>query len=200
MFEIEIIGLINKYKNSMSDEEKNNYKMLLKKLILENEGSFNSFVNSESIDAETINFLQGLKKDGETESIVYDENSSDLEKIKNSYLSWEKYFSANNNVAENNCENIIVQLVVFYAPNRLGVLKRLFSIKDSEDFESFKIMLKNYLRKYYSEKIEKIYVSAEFEGLGFFEKRKKEQKVLKVVSDLENYIFNEKEILEVLSF
>ena len=86
----------------------------------------------------------------------------------------------------------------FYAPNRFFVLKKVLEIKDDNDFESFKNMLNNYVRKYFATKISKYYESEEFESLGFFYKRSKKREILNIIGELSKYNFDEKKILEVL--
>lgn len=206
MIEIEIISLLNKYKNSTTDFDKNKFKNSIKRLILENPGEFDKFINSSSLDSKTINFLKSLEDLSELEeskksnsgSATDSELNSDLEKIKQVYNVWRENFVNNNRVPNEACENVLNEMINFYAPNRFFVLKRVLEIKDDNDFESFKNMLNNYIRKYFAEKISKYYESDEFKNLGFFSKRSKKREILNVISDMSKYVFDEKKILEVL--
>lgn len=203
MFEIELISLLNKYNSCETDFDKNNIKNSIKKLIKENLEDFEKFDNKGEISNEFNELLSTIKEEISNESKLKDSSStssvdSDLVKIKEAFMTWQSYFVNNNRVPNNNCEQIIGEMIMFYAPNRFFVLKKVLEINDSNDFESFKNMLKNYIRKYYSEKIGGKIESAEFEELGFFEKRRMKKKILEVLRELGNYEFNEKKIKEVL--
>jgi FtsZ-binding cell division protein ZapB len=207
MIEIEIISLLNKYKNCTTDFDKNKFKNSIKRLIFENPGEFDKFISSSSLDSETINFLKSLEElsdkensssENSSSSVSNNELSSDLEKIKQVYNVWKENFVNNNRVPNEGCENVLNEMINFYAPNRFFVLKKVLEIKDDNDFESFKNMLNNYVRKYFAEKISKYYKSDEYNNLGFFAKRSKKREILNILDEMSNYVFDEKKILEVL--
>ncbi|NQZ85369.1 MAG: hypothetical protein HRU03_06640 [Nanoarchaeales archaeon] len=205
MFEIEIISLLNKYKKSETDFDKNKFKNSIKRLIYENSGEFDKFVNSSQLDNDTVIFLKGLERIGEDENtdksknnISNNEIESDLEKIKQVYNIWRNNFVNNSRVANEKCESVLVEMIEFYAPNRFYLLKRVLEIEDDNDFESFKNMLSNYIRRYYALKITKYFESDNFNSLGFFAKRKKKNELLDVIEKIGKYEFDEKKILEVL--
>ena len=205
MFEIEIISLLNKYKKSETDFDKNKFKNSIKRLIYENSGEFDKFVNSSQLDNDTVIFLKGLERIGEDENtdksknnISNNEIESDLEKIKQVYNIWRDNFVNNNRIPNEKCESVLVEMIDFYAPNRFYVLKRVLEIEDDNDFESFKNMLSNYIRRYFALKITKYFESEEFNSLWFFAKRKKKNQLLDIIEKIGNYEFDEKKILEVL--
>jgi hypothetical protein len=205
MFEIELISLLNNYKGSETDFDKNKFKNSIKRLILENSGEFDKFISSNSLDDETINFLKSLEKESGVENVnksssnvSNNELSSDLEKIKQVYNIWRNNFVNNSRVPNQACEDVLVEMINFYAPNRFFVLKRVLEISDDNDFESFKNMLNNYIRKFFAEKVSKFYESEEFNKLGFFDKRRKKREILDIIDELSKYNFDEKKILEVL--
>jgi hypothetical protein len=208
MFEIEIISLLNKYKNCTADFDKNKFKNSIKRLIFENPEEFDKFVSSSSLDSETVNFLKNLEELSDKENsenknysnnVSSNELNSDLEKIKQVYDVWKNNFVNNSRVPNGECESVLNEMINFYAPNRFFVLKKVLEIKDDNDFESFKNMLNNYIRKYFAEKISKYYESDGFVSLGFFDKRKKKREIIDILSEMSSYRFDEKRILEVLN-
>ena len=206
MFEIEIIGLLNKYKNSVDEFSRNKIKSSIKNIIFENSGEFDKFINSSSLDSETVNFLKSLENVGEAENnqksrnnTINSEVSDDLEKIKQVYVAWRDDFVANSRVPNVRCEQLVNDMINFYIPNRFYVLKKVLSISDDNDFESFKNMLNNYIRKYFASKISKFYSSSEFSELGFFDKRSKKKQIIIILDELAKYDFDEKKILEVFN-
>jgi hypothetical protein len=205
MFEIELISLLNNYKGSETDFDKNKFKNSMKRLIFENSGEFDKFISSSSLDDEIINFLKSLEREGEVENVnksssnvSNNELSSDLEKIKQVYNLWRDNFVNNNRVPNQACEDVLVEMINFYAPNRFFVLKKVLEISDDNDFENFKNMLNNYIRKFFAEKVSRYYESEEFTKLGFFDKRRKKREILDIIDELSTYNFDEKKILEVL--
>lgn len=203
MFEIEMIGLLNKYKNCETDFDKNKFKNSIKKMIFENSGEFDKFISSSSLDSETINFLKSLESESESENKKISESDngddleSDLEKIKQAYVLWRTDFVNNNRIPNLRCEQIISEMIGFYISNRFFILKKVLDIVDDNDFESFKTMLKNYIRKYFAEKITVYYESEEFKSLGFFDKRKKKKEIIEVIDNMAKYNFDEKKIMEI---
>lgn len=208
MFQLELIGLLNEYKQTTEEYSKNKIKSSICKLIKENGGEYNNFIQNQDLDSQTTEFLNRCEKEVDIESELSDahdnnkssdiQSNSDLEKIKMAFLTWEKEYKLNNNIPSKECENIINQMIDFYAPNRFEVLQKVLSINDTETFEKFKYMLMNYLRKFFSEKIEKYFLSDEFNTLGFFAKRSMKRKILEVLDELGEYKFNIKKIDEVL--
>jgi hypothetical protein len=205
MFEIELISLLNNYKGSETDFDKNKFKNSMKRLIFENSGEFDKFISSSSLDDETINFLKSLERESEVENVNKSSNnvsnnelSSDLEKIKQVYNLWRDNFVNNNRVPNQACEDVLVEMINFYAPNRFFVLKKVLEISDDNNFENFKNMLNNYIRKFFAEKVSRYYESEEFTKLGFFDKRRKKREILDIIDELSTYNFDEKKILEVL--
>lgn len=205
MFEVELIGLLNKFKSAQTDYDKNLMRNSIKNLCLQNKLEFERFVEKEGLDDEVREILNTIRIEISSNealnesSVSKNEEDSDLEKIKKAYLGWRDFFVNNNREPNSNCEKVVVDLIMFYAPNRFEVLKRVLKIVDDNDYESFKNMLKNYLRTYFCEKIEKKYRSLkEDKSVGFFELRNRKKKIVDVLTEIGKYEFNEKKIMEVL--
>lgn len=192
MFELELIELLNKYKKS-DTYEKGKIKKSITNLISQNKEQYEKFLNTQAIDAQTKQFLTQCEQEISQEK---DETKSDLEIIKNQYSKWLEIYEQNNRIPNQDNEKIILSLINFYAPNRFQILEQILQIKDTQDYEDFKNMLKNYLRKYFAEKIEQYYQSEAYKSLGFFAKRKKKDQIIKTIDNLGKYIFNPKEIEE----
>ena len=206
MFQAELIGLLNKFKTTQTDYEKNLIRNSIKNLCLQNREEFENFSQRESVSPEIEELFKTIRMSLSTnvaldeENQIKSESDSDLEKIKNAFLEWKNFFIQNNRVAESNCERIVVELIMFYAQNRFEVLQKVLKIHDDSDFESFKNMLRNYLRKFFGEKIEKVYQDLEKdESVGFFKKQGLKKKILIVLREIAKYEFNEVKIKEVLN-
>lgn len=199
MFELELLELLNKLKRTNDNYEINKIKESITNLIAQNNDKYKNFLSKQELDFPTKKILE------ECENLVMqkkaqenNESQNDFETIKNYYTSWLNYYEKNNKIADENCEKIILQIINFYILNRYNVLEKIFSINDSEDYESFKNMLKNYIRRYYAEKIENYIESDNYKTLGFFEKRKKKNQILNLLTQIGDYKFNPKLIGEVL--
>ncbi len=192
MFELEIINLLNNYKKS-EDYDKIKIKKSICNLIKENESDFNKFISKDGLDDENKKFLNDCYKSILVKNIVK-KDTSDFELVKEYYLKWLEIFNRNNKIPNEENEKIILAIINFYVLNRFEVLEEILEIQDSEDFDSFKSMLKNYLRKYFAEKISIYYKSENFKNLGFFEKRKKKNQILEILNEIGEYKFDVKKI------
>jgi hypothetical protein len=200
MFELELFELLNQAKKVNDEYEINKVKNSISKLIKQNPEKYKLFIQKGEVNQETITFLEGCEDINLEESKVdKKEITNDFEIIKKYYSKWLNFYEENNKETNENCEQIVLEIINFYVLNRYDVLEKVFKIKDSEDFESFKNMIRNYLRKYYAEKIEVYMQSDEFERLSFFSKRKKKNQILNLMDDIGEYNFNQKNIGEVLS-
>jgi len=197
MFEIELMHLLNEYKNT-DDYSKEKIKHSISNLIKENNSDFNKFISNSTLDDDTKKFLNSCVVEIEPNESETSNQQSDFEIIKNKYSSWLDFYNKNNKKPDLNCEKIILEIINFYALNRFEVILQVFKVNDSEDFESFKSMLKNYLRKYFADKILSYYQSVAFEDLYFLAKRKKRNLILKVLDDISLYKFDINEIVSVL--
>lgn len=199
MFELEFIGLLNEWKKAQDDYSKNKVKSSIENLILENKNEYVKFLQTQSLDLQTQELLKECENSIENKKD--EENAkeqNDFELIKNYYLRWLQFYQNNNNLPESNCEAIIEKLIYTYTGSRFEVLKKVLEIKDDENFENFKGMLKNYIRKYFAQKILAYYESDNYKNLGFFEKRKKKNEILNILDDIGKYEFNYNQIMEVV--
>lgn len=201
MFTIEILELLNKYKKSDEYERKKIEENLIN-IIKNNEDEFLNFAQTkaEELDEETRKFMQNCydKVEENKKETLPKDTKSDYDIIKNAYEKWLDEFKTNLNVANEKCEQIVEEIINHYALNQLDTLKKIMEIKDDENFESFKNMINNYLRKYFVEKIERYYKSEEYIALGFFKKRSKRKQILNLLNDIGKYEFNSEKIEEVL--
>jgi len=197
MFELELITFLNDYKKS-DENTKNKILKSISNLIKENNDEFNNFISKDNLDEETKKLLKDCSNNFSKDEKIKTNEVSDFELIKNYYIKWENIYNQNNKIPNTENEKIVLEIINFYVINRFDVLEEVLKIKDSEDYESFKNMLKNYLRKYFAEKISNYYKSDNFKDLGFFEKRKKKNKILDFLAEIGQYKFDIKKMEEIL--
>lgn len=200
MFELELFELLNQLKKINDEYEINKIKNSISSLIKQNPEKYKSFIQKGQVSQEILKFLEECENISlEEKNVEKKEITNDFEVIKNYYSKWLNFYNGNNKKIDENCEKIVVEIINFYVINRFDVLEKIFKVKDTEDFESFKNMINNYLRKYYAEKIELYMQSDEYESLGFFAKRKKRKEILFLLDEVGEYKFNQKKIGEVLN-
>lgn len=198
MFELELISLLNNYKKADTYEKKRISESITN-LISQNKDKLEKFASENELDTESKDLLERIYKEIESqEKKNFDENSSDFEVIKTAYEKWLAYYETNNNIPEENCEKIIIDLINFYVPNRFEILKEALNINDNESYEVFKNMINNYIRKYFATKIQNYYENGKFTTLNFFQKRKKRKELLKIMDELGEYKFNKQKIEDVI--
>lgn len=206
MFSLEILNLLNQYKNA-DEYEKKKIENSLKRIIQNNKEEFLNFAQTkkEQLDEQIKQFMQKCYDEVEDEEKKKEltkgldkEDKTDFEIIKSAYQKWLEQFINNQNTVNEKCEQIIKEIISHYAPNQLETLKKIIYIKDDENYESFKNMINNYLRIYFAEKIEKYYQSQQYKSLGFFKKRSKKKQILKLLNQIGRYEFNKEEIEQVL--
>jgi hypothetical protein len=198
MFEVELLELINRAKKTQDNYELNNIKNSISKLISENEEKFNTFINQNTIDESTKNFLiecQNLSKKDEEEQDS--QSNDDFVILKNYYKKWLNFYNQNNNQVEENCSKIIDEIINFYILNRFDVLERILDITDTQDYEAFKWHIKNKLRIYFAEKIEE-YMDGNYKKLSFLKKLRKKKQLNEILKEISEYKFDKKFIEEVL--
>lgn len=193
MFELEILELLNSYKNA-DEYDKNKIESSMKKLISEHKQEFQKFLDNSQIDNEAKDFLLTLSKEEKTT-----DEKDDFKVIKEMFMRWEIEFEKNRGVPSKKNEEIILEIINFYVKNRFYVLERILEIEDSTNYESFKNMLKNYLRRYFCELIENYYESEKFKSLGYLKKRKKKNQILRALDKVGEYKFKPKEIEEAIN-
>ncbi len=200
MFELELLELLNNLKKTDEEYEMKNIKQSISNLISQNHEKLENFVAKNQLDNNVLSILEECSNNVTSqEKIEQSESNSEFDNIKSFYSKWLDYYNKNNKVAEENCENIVNQIINFYVLNRYRVLEKMLSIKDTQDFEAFKNMINNHLRKYYAQKVELYMESDTYNSLGFFSKRKKKDKIIKLLDEIGEYKFRQEFIGEVLS-
>ena len=133
------------------------------------------------------------------ESLIKNDNKemSDFEFIKSKYYDWLNEFKKNN-IPNENCEKIVEEIINYYALNSFYVIEEILKIKNDENYEFFKNMIKNYLRKFFAKKIKEYYISEEFNSLNFFQKYKKKKEIIKLLDDIGSYKFDINKIKGVI--
>lgn len=206
MIGLEIIENLNKYNNSVNIYEKKQIENSLLKLISENKTDFLTFVQTkgENFDETTKKYLQYLydKTEHIEENItknsdfkISDDNS--FEYIKNKFKIIKQELIKNNGEGNNNCEIIIMEIINKYIENDFETLRKILEVKDDIYYDKFKNLLNNYIRKYYSDKINNYMKSEKFNQLSFINKWKKKNQVYKIINEMKNYKFNQKKIGEL---
>jgi len=199
MFDLEIIELLKKLKNTSEEYESKKIKKSICNLIKENPSKYEHFIQMQALDRETMKIFS------ECESIEHEEDknktneTSDFEIIKKHYEKWLEIYNQNEKIPNNQNEKIIEDLINFYIHNRFQILLQILKTNDEDgDFENFKNMLKNYLRKYFAEKINAYYKSENYQTLGFLKKREKNRELLLALDNIGHYNFDKTMINEVL--
>lgn len=204
MIEIEILSILSKYKKA-EEYEKKKLEESLKKIILENKENFLEFAQKQqyNLDDETKKLLQELyeeidSKEQEENNQKITEKEEDYTIIKNYYNDWKEEFQNNNSIPNQNCENIIKQIINKYVENDFETIEKILEIKEDETYNKFCNMLNNYLRKYFAQKIQNYYKSEDYIKLGFLKKKNKKKKIIELLNQIGQYKFNSKKIIEVL--
>lgn len=192
MFQIEILKLLNEYKKSTDEYTLNRIKEAIYNLILQNSSEFESFLQTDQLDQDTKNFLMQCKNEAEEKNkqVSESEENEIFSMIKQYYMKWLQYFKNNNNVPEENCEQIIDQIISYCIEDKYLILNKILEIEDSSDYEAFKNMMKNYIRKHLSQKVLNYYNGEKFKSLSFFEKRKKRKELVTILDEIGSYRFN----------
>lgn len=202
MFKSEFLFLINEIKN-LQGEERNQKLLSLNKLISEHKSELDDLEVEGNFTDETYSILEEAKNLSpsfqETPSNSSPQHPpSDLEKVKQAYLMWLEEFQQTRSEVTSKMSSIVQELVSFYAPRRFGVLKQILEITDSREYDIFKLHLKNNLRAYYGQEIQRYLNSEAYEQLSFLKKYRKDKEIKKVLNDISSYKFEPQHIAEVL--
>ena len=195
MFKLEIIDLINKYKKA-EEYDKQKIEDSIISLIRTNKTEFSNFIGSEQFNTDIEELLNRCYEKSSQANV--EESDDDISIVRKQYENWLNHFVQNGRVANVKCEEVIENIIDFYIINRFEVLQEILKIKDSSDFEFFKAMLNNYIRKYFAGEIKKYYESESFNTLGYFSKKKKEREIESILNQIADYNFDQKKIEEVL--
>lgn len=198
MFELEIIELLKKLKNTKDEYEIKKIKNSICNLIKENPEKYENFLQMQALDENTIFLFKECNLIEKEESENKTNENSDFEIIKKYYLKWLEIYEQNGKIANTQNEKIVQEIINFYIQNRIEVLLQILKTNSDDNFEAFKNMLKNYLRKYFAEKINNYYKSEDYKNLGFFKKRRKNRELLLTLDYVGKYHFENLKLIEVL--
>lgn len=202
MFELELLELLNQSKRTTDNYKLEKIKDSISKLITEHKEEYDKFINSQTIDEQTNQFLKEAQNKANTEKLEAQQKATDtnndFENIKLAYKKWLLEYNNNSKQVNENCENIINDIINFYIKSRFHILEEILTITDTEDFESFKNHLKNKIRTYFLEKIKSYMQTENYQKMFFFKKLRKKNEINSLITELSNYKFNPKKIEEVL--
>jgi hypothetical protein len=200
MFKLELIELLTKYRNS-DNSQTQEIRSSIKKLIKENNYEFEEFKSQIDQNSQNYKLLDEIynekedyennenNKDDVKKEVLTDEQK-DVDLIKDKYKQWLLYYDKNGKIPDENCINIIKEVINFYILNRFDILQNILEINDTTDFEAFKNMLKNLIRDYYATNLKKYMNSQSYEDLGFLAKIKKNKQIEEALNKLGKYDFN----------
>lgn len=205
MFKSEFLFLINEIKNLQGPQRANKLQSL-QKLISQHNDEFNDLKLEGEFTTEVQSIIeeaQSLNTALEDTSSVHENSTSppvtsDLEKVKQAYLIWLQEFQQTRSQVTPKMSSIISDLVSFYAPQRFGVLQQILEIRDSREYDIFKLHLKNNLRAYYGQKVQNYLNSDKYEKLSFLKKYRKDKEITRLLQEINSYKFNPQKIEEVL--
>lgn len=201
MFELEFINLINEYKKSTETYEKNKIKTSISNLIKQNQNEYSKFTQLQPLDEKTKQLLNECENINQEKANQEHQNTinaeDDFNIIKNYYYKWLEIYKNNNKEINEQNTIIVKEIIEHYITHRYEILEKIFDLKDDENFESFKWHIKNQLRIYFIEKIEKYLESEYFKELSFFAQRRKNE-IREIINELNTYKFIPKKLNEVL--
>jgi len=203
MFELELMTLINKTKNSNEIYEKNQIKTSISNLIKQNPDNYEKFIQFEPLDDATKEILQICEQEiQEIENKKHQETintQDDFNIIKNYYMKWLEIYESNNNQVNDENKKIVNDIIEHYVTHRYETLEKIFNLNDSQEYDKFKWHIKNELRIYYINKIREYLKSNTYKNLSFVQKIQKKFRIELTIKKIANYEFNNKKITEVLN-
>jgi len=208
MFEIELIGFLNRYKKSSDKNEKEKLKKSIEELTNQNQTELKHFLESQEIDEESKQFLNSYLKEEPEEGkekelqIEQDKKESqksqqDVQIIMDYYQKWLDSYHRNSDQVTDECSKVVKDIINYYIVNHFDILLEILSMDDTQDFEKFKNHLKNNIRAYFGQKINE-YFEGKYTELGFFAKMKKKAQIKELIKEIGKYEFNREHIEEVL--
>lgn len=197
MFQLELLDLLKQYNQEQNEENKLSILKNIKELSSKNPNKLHQMKINGTLDTNSIEIITKSLNLKEEENSNLNENSDDIEKIKQSYIIWVQNFRENQNRTNQVCNKLVEDIILFYAPNRFEVIEKILNIKNTLEFENFKNHIKNNLRVYFSEILKTYKNSEKFEKLNFIKKYKKKKEIIHILENLANYKFNLNEIKEV---
>lgn len=194
MFKLEFFSLLKEIKNTQGNQRKDLLKSL-NKLLEQHQQEYQQFVEQGMITQDIQEIIKEAQQISQTPS--KEEENDDMQRIKNSYYKWLEDYK-NNSTPTQTMFQIVKELVQFYAPNRFSILQKVLEINDTQDFEAFKLHLKNTIRAYFAEQIEQYIQSEEYQQLWFLPRMRKYRQIRQLLIEINNYTFNKQKIDEVL--
>ncbi len=198
MFELELLNLLNEYKNSTDNYSKNKIKNSIINLVSQNQNDLIKFKEKPEIEPWAKQIIDECENEIKNQTENNQESSDDLQIIKQAYSKWLSEYKANQNQVNENCSNIIDKLINFYIIARFDVIESILKLEDNEEFEKFKGHLKNKLRAYFATKVEKYTQTYDFRNLSFLKRTRKKAQLKQLIESIGQYEFNPKKIEEVL--
>ncbi len=204
MFELEMINLLNKLKNS-SEDKIEEIKKSLSELISKNKEEYEKFFSKEAstFNQQTLDILKECeaksleKTEEKNPQTQVNENSPDSDIIKKQYEKWLEIYTKNNKQITDENTKIIDDIINYYIDSKFEVITQILTIKSTMDYEDFKWHLKNKIRAHFATKIEE-YLNTTYPQLSFFDKFKKKKQIVRLTNKIGKYEFDIKNIEEVL--
>jgi len=204
MFELELISLVNKYQN-VGDYDKKIIETSITNLISENLDDYNNFITKQGseLSEENATLIKhceelAIKKNAPVVTNEPSDFKSDFEIVKQLYENWLEIFKKNNSIPNAENEKIIINIINHYARFDFNILYRIFDIEDGIEFEAFKNMIKNQLRKHLANKVKEYNSSEKYISLNWFAKKAKDRELNQLLKKLLTYDFKNLNIDEVL--
>lgn len=210
MLEIDLYKKLNEYKQNPNQ----NTKTKLLNFIKINLDFINEYLNKPNIDYQVKQILQDLIQNELTNSTsptnqnttnnttpqTQKTNSTSLQQdaefFKNNFEKWKQEYLQNNQTTQLN-ENIIKELIQKYYPLQLEKINEILEIKQDNNFENYKNMLRNYLRTQITQDIKEFY-QGNYKNKTFFEKIKIRRNLNTILNQISKYQFNSEKINETL--
>lgn len=200
MISFEILKELNKIENSSYEQDINQIKKNLFDIISKNKKESEQFLQTQILTQKQIKILEDIYSliDKKNEEIKKDQNSTDFQIIWTQYKKWLEIYNLNQNqITEQNME-IVKILIDHYLMKDFEPIERILEIKDSSEFEIFKNQIKNLIRVFYIEKIENYLESEKYKQINFISKLKIKLKILDLIKEIGNYIFDFKKLQNIL--
>jgi hypothetical protein len=216
MFQLEFMSLINKYYKSENEEEKKlNFENLCS-LIQNQKDEYENFTQTNTFSAQTQELLRECensiiektnneKSTSNNNQEVSEKNIDPLENNENTIvylkkyvIEWQKEYENSPKEITEKQKNIIEELINRYLPDNFKMIQYLLTMRDFTELIKFQNHLKNNLRVYYANLLTDYMQSNEYKKKNIIRRYYKNKKIYKKLKELNKYVFNHKEIMELL--